>query len=458
MLKKQKHFSFLDCCPVGICILQNKIIVYVNPFLQKLLGKVRIIGENILEYIVEDDHHRVNPILERLEAVENLEVRSLTSRGIRWVTLNISPISFQGMPSIIIGVLDITDRKLVEKEIRYLSFRDKLTGLFNRAYFQEELERLNTKRQLPLSVIMADVNGLKLINDGFGHLKGDHLLIKAAEVIKKACRNEDIVARWGGDEFIVLLPSTGKKSARLISSRIKESCFQTKDEPIKVSISIGFSTKETEKEDIYYILKEAEENMYHNKLKEARIFRDNIISTFRKKLHTKTNETIEHQERIKTFATKIGQALNLSERQIDDLSLLSSYHDIGKTAIPEEILNKKGNLTEEEWKIVKRHSEVGYRIVQSLPELSHIAEGILYHHERWDGKGYPHGLMGEDIPILARVIAIADAYSVMIDGMRYKEAVSKEGAILEIANCAGTQFDPDIAKSFVKLIDENKFV
>ncbi len=364
----------------------------------------------------------------------------------------------KGHPVIIEGKLlgayviynDITERKKYEEQLKYLSSHDQLTGLYNRNFLEVEMNRLDTMRQLPISVIIGDLNGLKLTNDVFGHQEGDRLLIKAAEVIKKSCRSEDLIARWGGDEFVIFLPQADTKTAEKITQRIKERCGCQKDETLDISIALGYATKSKAEENIWQVFKEAENRMYSDKILHAKRYRDTVISSMKATLFEKSMETEEHAERFKKMCRKIGDCMNLNDQLLDELELLATLHEIGKVAINDSILMKPGPLTEDEWIQMKKHPEIGYRIAQAASELSPIADYILYHHERWDGKGYPQGLKGEEIPLLSRIIAVADAFDAMINGRAYRKSMNKEEAIVEIKRNAGTQFDPKVVKAFIE--------
>jgi diguanylate cyclase (GGDEF)-like protein len=239
---------------------------------------------------------------------------------------------------------DITEWKMAEDQIRYLSFHDKLTGLYNRAYFEEELNRLDTARQFPISVIMGDVNGLKLINDAFGHQEGDKVLTQMAKILKESCRKEDVIARWGGDEFTIFLPKTSSGITSEIIDRIKITCSEASQGPVKFSMALGAGTKDDPSQNIQEILKEAEERMYRNKLLESKSVRNSIISSLQRTLFEKSHETEEHTHRLQQLSLQFGLALGLSDGEIDELALLATLHDIGKIAIPEGIILKPGNL------------------------------------------------------------------------------------------------------------------
>ncbi|MBE3036538.1 MAG: diguanylate cyclase [Candidatus Atribacteria bacterium] len=355
-------------------------------------------------------------------------------------------------PFILSSINDITERKNTENEILHLSYHDQLTGLYNRRFAEEEIKRLDTKRQLPLSVIMGDLNSLKLTNDTFGHSIGDRLLKEIAELLKKLCRSEDILARWGGDEFVILLPKTSNTDSEEIVQRIKKECSKLIIQKIPLSLSIGIATKIEAGQGIDEIIIEAESNMYKNKLIQKVSDGSSIISALEQTLYEKSNETMEHAFRIKDSAIKLGKSIKLHSNQLGELSLLASLHDIGKVATPETILLKEGKLTEKEWAVIKRHPEIGFNIAQSSPQIIHIAKFILACHENWDGSGYPHGLAGQSIPIVSRIMSIADAYDVMTSERTYKKAMSKDTAIEELKRCAGTQFDPVLINKFIEII------
>lgn len=346
---------------------------------------------------------------------------------------------------------DITQEKAWQAKILNLSYHDSLTGLYNRRFIEEQMEWIDISRDLPLSVIMADVNGLKLTNDVFGHEEGDKLLKKTAEILKKNCRKDDIISRWGGDEFLILLPRTTAGNAEKIMRRIKNECSQVKSIKTQLSIAMGCAVKRDASERLNHVIKEAEERMYRQKLMEGKSYRNALISTLLATLFVKSMETEEHAERLKNYCLTIGSKMGLSIKELDELSLLAVLHDIGKVGIKESVLQKAGPLTPEEWEEIKKHPEIGYRIAQNIPELSKIAEYILYHHERWDGKGYPRGLKAEEIPLLCRILAVGDAFDAMTSDRTYRKAMSKEMALEELKRNAGKQFDPEVVRIFLLL-------
>lgn len=352
--------------------------------------------------------------------------------------------------------IDLTEGKKKEDENRYLNYHDVLTGLNNRRFYELELKRLDAEKNLPISIIIGDINGLKLLNDAFGQDKGDELLQKAATAIRSACRLEDIVARWGGDEFVILLPQTNKEEAETIVKKMRELYSTIDINAIRVSISFGWETKKKPDEDLLRVLKSAEDALYKHKIIENEGMRGNTINTIINTLHEKNPREEQHSKRVSQLCQSIGRALSLSEIEVSKLKVVGLLHDIGKIAIEEGILNKPGKLSEDEWEQIKRHPDIGYRILSTSYEMSELADSILAHHERWDGTGYPKGLKGDTIPRISRIIALADSYDAMISKRPYRNSLSEKEALLEIQKNSGTQFDPEITRIFTEKMLELK--
>jgi diguanylate cyclase (GGDEF)-like protein len=340
------------------------------------------------------------------------------------------------------------------EEILLLSYYDKLTKLNNRAYMEKLLNELDNNKEDNYYIIVGDVNGLKLINDALGRLEGDKLLSIVGKILKEICDKEDVISRWSGDEFVILIKNKDSVYVSNLIDKIKEKCAKELEFHFKISIAWGYAGCYEEILNAENVMNLAEKRMYRNKLMEDKSTRSAAISSLLKTLHEKHSETEEHTIRIKNLSVKLGKKIGLTKEKLDELELLSSLHDIGKIGIPEHILMKPGKLTEEEWTIMKTHSDIGYRIASSTPELAHIANNILAHHERYDGTGYPNNLKGEEIPLLSRIISIVDSFDVMTHKRVYKEAFNKEYVIEELKRCSGTQFDPFLVKEFISLLEE----
>ena len=349
--------------------------------------------------------------------------------------------------------IDYTDYKKQQQEIKYLSYHDNLTDLYNRAFMEEEMKRLDSSRQLPISIIMIDVNGLKLFNDTYGHQRGDQLLIKTAKILKKSTRNEDLVARWAGDEFVILLPKTTEKEMEIITKRIEANCRKTENEEIIISLAIGSAVKEKWEENLSDIFDQADEKMYKQKMAQSRDSKKKLIENILYKLESKSSEEKAHLERMKKTASNFAEHIGLQDNEKQRLVLLAELHDLGKIAIEKKILKKDGKLNNKEWKKIKTHSEHGYKIAAASKEFSSIATEILHHHEHWDGNGYPKSLKQKEIPLLSRIIAIIDAYDVMRNKNLYNKKMEKNEAVAELKRYSGVQFDPNLTKKFINFID-----
>jgi diguanylate cyclase (GGDEF)-like protein/PAS domain S-box-containing protein len=424
------------------------IFLDINDCYTRLLGITRemCIGKRVKEFLPNVEQYWIDTFGKvALSGEPTYYENYLETTGKYYSTYSYCP--KHGQFAVLVS--DITERIIKEEEINYLSYHDQLTGLYNRRFYEEELSRLDTERNLPLTIAMGDVNGLKLINDSFGHQIGDNLLKKIAEILKKCCRADDIIARIGGDEFVIILPKTDTAETEKVVARIKNMSAKKKVGSLDISISFGYETKTDKKQKIQDIFKESEEHMYRHKLYESYSTRSKMIDVIMNTLYEKNNREQLHSKRVSEICEEIATIMNYDMDDIKQIKIAGLMHDIGKIGIDEKVLNSTCKLDESEWKEIKRHPEIGYRLLSSVNEFSEIAVFALDHHERWDGKGYPKGIAGEKISIPARIIAIADAYDAMTSERTYKKILNKNEALKEIERCSGTQFDPMIAKIFV---------
>ncbi|MEN6348677.1 MAG: HD domain-containing phosphohydrolase [Syntrophomonas sp.] len=349
--------------------------------------------------------------------------------------------------------LEINERRIKERQLKYMSLHDALTGLHNRTYFEQQMRQQKGE----CSIIICDVDGLKLINDTLGHEVGDQLLIKAAMLIQSTLDRSLSLSRIGGDEFAVLIPGDDKQKAQEICSSISQAVadYNLDNPQLMLSISVGCAIGSGHAQNIIELFKEADDNMYRQKLNHTHSYRSNMVQGMMKTLEARDFITEGHAERMRDLIMQLGAYVGVPHNMLTSLQLLAQFHDIGKVGISDKILFKPGLLTESEIAEMQRHSEIGYRIAQAIPDLSSISDFILKHHERWDGTGYPLQLKGDEIPLECRILGIVDAFDAMTNDRPYRKAMSEEQAIAIIRDNAGAQFDPDLAASFLLMLEEN---
>lgn len=344
-----------------------------------------------------------------------------------------------------------------EAEIQYLNCYDTLAGLHNRKCFEDNRAKIDNPDNLPLSVIFADINGLKMTNDIFGHRAGDELIKKSSEILLQVCRQNDVVARVGGDEFIILLPNTTKENAEKILARIKSGFADARVEAIKSSIALGLDTKRSPDQLLDEIMANAENAMYMDKTMNRKSINKEIIGKIIETLHTRNPKEKQHSVDVSELCSKLGTALHLPDTEVSKLSRAGYLHDIGKIVLDEAVLNKE-TLSADEREKMQQHSVVGYRILNLFDDTLDLAEYVYGHHERWDGKGYPRGLKGEQIPLLSRIIAVTETYDRVLNRGDFPLKDRKQAALDVIKNGSGTQFDPQIAELFVQIIEKSEEV
>ena len=463
--EKNLYKNILSSLEEGIIATDIKgDITMVNRSAHKITGlqKEAILKDNIFHILhrgtdvtLADFLNKISEVIHTGNIIRDEETELFQERNNKRdkidIIYNISPIRnpYHESEGAVMSFQDITDKKEKQGSIYYITNHDSLTDVYNRTYFNNEIHHIDTEENLPLSVIMGDVNGLKLTNDAFGHLLGDKLLSTAANIMKKTCRDKDIIIRWGGDEFIILLPNTNEEQAEKTSQRIKASTEKELIGSLNLSISLGCATKYSPDVDIMKMVSSAEEVMYRVKMIESRSQKSKTLKLITRTLQEKSYIAYEHSYNVSRICTLIGSSLNLSNKEISELEILGDIHDIGKVAISETVLNKKSCFNDEDWIETKKHPEIGYHIALSSPDFSFLADAILAHHEHYDGTGYPKGLVGEEIPFYARILNLADAFDSMAGNRPYKNKKSREEIITELKKCSGLQFDPGIVDAFI---------
>lgn len=377
-----------------------------------------------------------------------------------------------------------TESNHIER-LQNLANEDGLTGVYNHRFFHETLrEKLISRKEdnNPISLIFMDIDHFKHYNDLYGHQKGDQVLKIIGSLLKEIIDKDGIVARYGGEEFAVILPGISEQDAIKIAEniryRIQETYFEGEENQPKgkLTASIGISTFPDKAKNDVELIKCADDALYR-----AKFFNKNRVETYHSILdelkediedkhidlvtsiktlisviNAKDRYTYGHVERVVIYSRLLADKLKLSIEDKKKLVYGAYMHDIGKINIAEEVLNKKMPLNNDEWQILKQHPANGVEIIKPVESLSYIAPLILHHHERYDGKGYPENLKGEDIPYLARILTVVDSFDAMTSNRPYSKIKNHSEAIEELKKCRGSQFDPVITNAFIEVIEENK--
>ena len=461
---EEKYRTIFEHGPMGILLLDSEgIVLQANQTLVEYSGydKSELVGKSIFETVVlEDNIEAAKKCINQILAGEEVEYIGESHRKngeVFPILFKERSIEIPGQGRCVLSMqLDYTEYQKQQQKIKYIGYHDQLTDSYNRSYIEKKLKKYDQAEYLPLAVVMIDINGLTLINESYGYQKGDQLLINVAAKLKTLLSEKDILGRWSGDEFIILLPESSKQQVSELREAVDYFCDSTAEDEIPVSLGFGSAIKKEAGANLYQVINQADRNMNQDKLTKSRSSKNKFVKNLINTLGAKSNETKEHALRMTSLAFNLGERLNLNHEKLNELNLLATLHDIGKVTISEKILNKPGKLTTEEWKTIKSHTVKGAAIADSTAEFSPIAIYIRHHHERWDGSGYPDQLTGEEIPLLSRIITLVDSYDVMTNERPYKKAMSKKEAIKEIKCCQSSQFDPKLAVEFVKLLEEEE--
>lgn len=347
----------------------------------------------------------------------------------------------------VVTFMDNSERKRNNERISYLSCHDAMTGLNNRRCFEDELKKIDTNsRNLPIAIIFGDINGLKLHNDIFGHSSGDELIKTTAEVLNNVCGKENIVARVGGDEFIIIMKKTESDQITKVIEKIKSELLKQEISEIKCSISLGYDIKTDPEQSIDRIMENAENKMYKEKTLNRNMLNSEFIAMITASLHRKSKIEMENSLAVSSLCEKIGLELNISEKGIKQCKDAGFLFNIGKVVLSKAVLNGKNNLSMEDTQKIQQYPMTGYRILNLFDETLNLADAIYSQMENWDGTGYPKGLKGEEIPILARIISAAANYQIL------QKTFEKDETIEELMKISGTKLDPNIVNALVNII------
>jgi len=366
-------------------------------------------------------------------------------------------------------------------QVEHRSRIDELTGLFNRRHFEERLKEelaRHSRHGNEFSIFMLDLDNFKSYNDAYGHPAGDIILNQIGKIIKSSVRNADQAFRYGGDEFVAILPETTREDAWGVAERVREQIAEGMErQTIAIACSIGLASYPSDGVIAGELVDVADTTLYYAKrtggnrtylsskilpkppdnggIPEIDTRRDSLSAVYAlvSTVEAKDNYTYGHSKKVNTYAVALAEAIGLSPDEVFKVSTAALLHDIGKIGIPDKVLNKKGELNEEDWRIIKAHPKLGATIIGNIPSLVPCVSSILHHHERWDGGGYPEGLKGEEIPIEARILAIADSFAAMTSVRPYRLALPHEEILKELRQGAGLQFDPKLVEVFTGIIE-----
>lgn len=461
-LKKRESSlrGMFEQAAVGMSYGPHKLLTNVN---QKYCDIVGYTKEELTKLTYEDVTYPedIEKDAKSFESLINGELETYTiekrlirkDKSIIWINLTVSLVpQFEGESYVLAVIEDINERKNAEISMHFLNYHDQLTGCYNRRYYEEYVRKMDVSSSYPLSLVMIDADGLKLVNDALGHLYGDKLLVSVANTIVDVVKDLGKVSRIGGDEFLITLLNTSYESGVNLIHKINEALLNVSVKDFNITVSCGCATKVNSSQLIMDIFSQAEDIMYREKLMNSQNTIQKTLDHVLGVLFERSKFEKAHAQNVLNYCVKMADALHYSHAEKDLLMKAAYIHDIGKIGLDVNIINKKGNLIKDELKEVKRHSEVGYRILNSSNHFSDISMIILAHHERWDGKGYPKGLKGKEIPEYARIISIAEAYDVLISHESYKERISRSDAFNELLNESGSQFDPELVIKFVETI------
>ena len=447
--------------------IDNKLVYdLLNPTHEKLTGlkTKQVKGKNPRELLGEEMGAQVENnyirCLKQKEVISYEEKLDLPNGTRYWLT-KLSPVIVDGQVTQIIGsAKDITERKKQNEKIEYISFHDQLTGLYNRRFYDEKIKEIEEKRKFPVSIIVGDANGLKITNDVFGHEAGDELLKSTAKILKECTRQKDYIVRWGGDEFCIIAPETNEKEGQEIINRIHHKMEEYDFENIPISVAFGLATKRNTEQSLNVVFNEAEDKMYRNKEEEKQKFNNRLLQAMLNKLEDSNYYVVDHSQRMIELTKDFAEKFDLSEEKKDRLIKAVKVHDIGKLALDQKMLKKDKKFSDEELNKFKKHPEYSYKIINNFKSFHRITSDIIHHHELWNGSGYPDGLAGENIPWLARIIAVVDTFDALtFKGINHELALdefntsmSDEAALERIKEYSGVYFDPKVVNMFEKVV------
>jgi diguanylate cyclase (GGDEF)-like protein/putative nucleotidyltransferase with HDIG domain len=496
-----------------------------------LIGQVARTGKAATYRSLPNNHNGAKPVLPDSAAAMGLPIFYADHlHGVLYVE-TLQPVDFSEEETLLLRTLaDLISgalhNALTFQKAQEQAITDGLTGVKTHRFFMEALSsewKRSSRASRSFALVLMDLDRFKFVNDFYGHLEGDLVLQRVGQILETNCRRSDVVARYGGDEFVILMPETSMEQARQLSSKLRgwiaadpllreknisasfgiacyplhgaspQELIQVADASMYLSKHQGGNTVSTADhvdpnearrwkrdvleaylgvtlkrlfttgpeafEEIYLRLRQFTDSLPSTEIAQnppaegPRALPQSILDTVTSlayAIDAKDQYTQGHSQKVSAYAALLAEALGMNDLEVEEIRLGAVLHDVGKVGIPEIILNKSGPLNLEEWDTMKTHVTFGGKLLETLVPLARIRKMVLHHHEFFDGSGYPEALSGENIPLGARIITIADSYDTITSDRSYKKGRTADQALAELERCAGTQFDPRLIEAFVR--------
>jgi diguanylate cyclase (GGDEF)-like protein len=353
---------------------------------------------------------------------------------------------------------NITQLRLDSERMAYLTSYDMLTGLYNRVWLDRYLNGpafQEDAKSADYSIVIVDINNLRMLNNNFGLETGNRCLKHLAGLLKELIESDHKLVRYGSDEFVIIMPDATPAQVNQFLARLNQAVVEKSDYPLQISWSSASADEVINSGDSVLTL--AEDRLITSKLLDQNSSLSSSLTAILSIMHERNKDTEEHMTRLQNLVIALARKALFPEKQYSELRLLARLHDIGKLVLSDSILMKNGPLNDSEWELVRQHPSIGARIVEMIPNLRQLSPSILSHHERWDGKGYPNHLNGEQIPLSARIISLVDSWDAMTNDRSYRKALSFDQAFQEIRVNSGKQFDPILCTLFLDILKQARF-
>ena len=467
-LEREKEFLNTVLITIGDGIIVTDETGKIQMLNMAAVQMIGIDDEKLIEtdgsQFVEFFDHKTQKKLESLIKLA-IELKIIIERQESYMTIgdrkmlieeSASPIMDQdkNLTGIVYVFRNITDSMIRKEEVEFLSYHDQLTGLFNRRYFEERSAQIVEEINLPISLIIADLNALKLTNDAFGHLRGDQMITSFSEVLKVSFPEKAIVSRIGGDEFAIILPKTSEELAEKLIQEARQKLKGITVEQVPVTAAFGYATIKDINDSFPNTFRLADEAMYNQKLLDHVMVKKTIVNRIiLSNNHRQKGKKDEIKESVHLIANYL-RFLDMDDTIIKKMKKAAFVYDVGYVTVPNSVIKNTMPLTKIEWEEMKTHPISGYNILKNIDHYAENAEDVLAHHEWFDGKGYPRGLAGKSIPFGSRILTLVTDYIAMTHERPYRDAMTIDEACQVIKDRSGSRYDPEFVDSFLQFLKE----